>query len=227
MIVKFCLLFLLPLTALASESTLVLWYVVNEPGFEPYRVRYLISDDFLRSDDGQAGDDFVLLSRKEMKVYNIVHDTESILEIKGGANLPKTPASFSADETVQIAKDAPAIAGKSAKEYQLTVDKKACFRAMVLPGLYMDAAKAFQQFAVVLATQQFRSLEHTPDDMISTCFIARAIYMAGNHSETGLPVIEWDDEGFSRQLVDYSEETIPAELFDLPEKYSRYTPGGQ
>ena len=77
----------------------------------------------------------------------------------------------------------------------------------------------------MLAAQQVRSLENTPADMISSCFLARAVYAAGNYLSEGLPILEWNEEGGSRQLLDYATENVAPELFTIPDNYQRYSPG--
>ena len=61
---------------LAAESTgTVLWYLEQEAGGEPYQVRYIVTDEFLRSDEGDDEGSFVLLDRAQRRIYNVVPAT--------------------------------------------------------------------------------------------------------------------------------------------------------
>ena len=44
---------LAPCPANAELSGTVIWYLEQEAGGEPYRVRYVITSEFMRSDDGR------------------------------------------------------------------------------------------------------------------------------------------------------------------------------
>ncbi|MEE9492949.1 MAG: hypothetical protein V3W04_06180 [Gammaproteobacteria bacterium] len=210
----------------ATESAAVLWYVEKEKGLEAYKTRYIITQDYMRSDAGNDQDGFILFDRKARIIYNVVPDTETILVLKGDKQPIDRPTTFDIKESLTNASsDTPKIDGKSSREYRLQVDGKPCFSAMIVADFYTQSANAFQEFARVLAAQQVRSLENTPADMISSCFLARAVYAAGNYLSKGLPVLEWNEEGGSKQLLDYAIENVAAELFKTPENYQRYSPG--
>ena len=42
----------------------VLWYLEQEAGIQPYKVRYLVTEQFMRSDEGGSEGGFALFNRK-------------------------------------------------------------------------------------------------------------------------------------------------------------------
>ena len=67
----------------------VLWYAEQEAGVEPYKVRYIINRDFMRSDEGSDEGGFVLLDRAEQQIYSVVPQNRTILHIDGRGELPQ------------------------------------------------------------------------------------------------------------------------------------------
>jgi hypothetical protein len=70
------------------------------------------------------------------------------------------------------------------------------------------------------------NMQSIPLNMQTPCFLARYAYAPARHLQQGLPVQEWDNTGYSRTLVDFSDsETMPLALFELPGDYERFSPG--
>ena len=47
------LILLSPASVVADVKGTVLWYMEQEAGNDPYRVRYIVTGDYLRSDEGE------------------------------------------------------------------------------------------------------------------------------------------------------------------------------
>jgi hypothetical protein len=83
--------------------------------------------------------------------------------------------------------------------------------------------KAFEIFAEVLAVQQQRSIENTPAEYVTPCFLARYLYAADFDVSVGLPVITRAPGGEQRQLIRYEHDVLVDEsMFVLPEGYEPY-----
>jgi len=67
----------------AGGKGAVLWYAEQEAGIEPYKVRYIVSQDFMRSDEGIDEGGFVLLDRAQRQIYSVVPQNRTILHIDG------------------------------------------------------------------------------------------------------------------------------------------------
>ena len=74
-----------------NVSATILWYAEQEPGVDPYRMRYLVTPDFLRSDDGVDSENFLLFDRKRKTIYSVVGENRTILQIDGGVETYAAP----------------------------------------------------------------------------------------------------------------------------------------
>ena len=215
--------FLLSVNCFAEEAVVV-WYSEQEAGVEPYRVRYIVTDKFLRSDDGGSEHGFILLDRQQKKICNIVPAAQSILEIDGNAAIPVAPESFAIKQTQTADPAVPKISGKAVHEIRVSSEKQLCYTAMVVPGLHDEVRQAFLEFKQILAVQQSRTLEATPVEMRTDCFMIQNLFAPGLHLLHGLPVHEWNKDGWSRQLIEFQTMPQDSALFDLPSGYRHYSP---
>ena len=201
----------------------VLWYLEQEAGSEPYRVRYLITAEFLRSDDGNDGNDFVLLDRAQRQIYNVVPETASVLVIDGKGAAPKAPATLSLNVQETVDAQAPTLEGRQPLTVVLSADGDVCQSAVVVPGLLDDARAAFQEFAQALAVQQARTLSNMPVEFQTPCVLGRDVYAGDFHLGAGLPLLEWAGEGTRRELLEYQSNVPLAEtLFVVPDDWRVY-----
>lgn len=206
-----------------AEQATVFWYSEQETGVEPSRLRYVVTKAFLRSDDGDPANGFVLLDRAKKTIYNVVPSSKTILVIDGAAGIGERPATLNIEERWNDHPDAPAIGGKAVREVQVFVDDRFCYGAVVVPGLDDAAAGALREFAHVLAARQLGTLDNTPEEYRDGCYLARYVYAPALHLARGLPVEEWDSYGRRRSLLGAGETIdVDAGLFELPVGYRRY-----
>ncbi len=216
-------LLLFPINSFADKASVV-WYTEQETDIEPETVRYIVTDRFMRSDNGDPKQGFVLLDRKQKKIFNVVPDSQSIMLIDGNGRIPVAPELFTIKEIKKVDPTAPKIDGKAVYEIQVSSAKQNCYNAMVAPGLHDEVRQAMLEFKQVLAVRQSRTLESTPEEMRSDCFMIQYLYAPALHLQHGLPVREWEPNGKSRQLVDFKFMPIDDSLFDLPPGFRQYSP---
>ncbi len=211
----------------AAEATgTVLWYLEQEAGSEPYRVRYLVTADFMRSDDGNDGNDFVLLDRRRRQIYNVVPETATVLTIDGKGAAPQAPDRLTIEVQESLDPQAPQLEGKQPLTLVLRAGGDVCQSAVVVPGLLDDVRAAFREFAQVLAVQQARTLGSMPQEFQTPCFLARDVYAGDFHLGAGLPVLEWSDKGKRRELLEYQRNVpLAATLFVVPDDLRGYEVG--
>ncbi|MCO6414043.1 MAG: hypothetical protein J5I92_14975 [Thiogranum sp.] len=208
-------------SALADVTGTVLWYLHQEPGTEPYRVRYLVTRDYLRSDEGSGREGFVLLDRRSKQIYNVVPETRSVLQIDGKGTVPEAPAQLAIEVRETVDPQAPKLEGKSAVTLELLADRQLCYSAVVVPGLLDDVWPAFGEFQRVLAVQQQRTIQHTPEELRTSCFMANYLYATDFHLNSGIPLIEWDERQDRRELLSYEADVeLQDALFELPAAYA-------
>lgn len=207
-----------------AEDAVIAWYSEQESDTEPETVRYIVTDKFMRSDNGSSEQGFVLLDRQQKKIFNVVPGTQSILMIDGNGAIPEAPEAFVIKETDSTDPGAPRVNGQVIHEIRVSSDKQLCYSAMVAPGLHDVVRQAQLEFSQVLAVQQSRVLERTPENMRTACFLIQYLYAPARHLLSGLPVREWDENGKTRQLLDFQTVPVDSDLFKLPEGYRQYSP---
>jgi len=209
------------------QGALILTYVEQEPGIEPYQNRVLITDEFLRMDDGNDQADFTLFDRREKVIYSVSHDNRTALVLREQNQDVTSPVTLKLDEQQVDMADAPMIAGQAPLHYRLLVNEQLCRDTIVVPELHAGAIQAMREFRQVLASVHKGNVSKTPDDMQDPCFLADDVFWHNRSLKYGFPIKEWTPTGFSRALIDYKYNApAGAGLFKVPEGYLRTTTGG-
>ncbi|MDT8385910.1 MAG: hypothetical protein RQ736_00210 [Thiogranum sp.] len=215
----------MPEAARADVEATVVWYMEQEPGTEQFKVRYIVTPEYLRSDEGGDGEGFVLLDRKEKQIYNVVPGTGTVLEINGDGELPSPPASLSIEVQESIDRNAPRLEGHHALTLELSANGTPCRSAIVVPGLLENVSEALAEFQQVLAVQQARMLGNTPEELKTPCYLANTVFATDYHVGRGIPLMEWRTGALSRELLEYKRGVkMPESLFEMPEDYRRFSP---
>jgi hypothetical protein len=205
----------------------VLWYEEQEAGTDVYPVRMLVTDAYLRIDDGTNGGDFVLLDRRTRTIYSVSHEEQSTMEMTYQSARTELPDNLALTEDVQTDDQAPAIAGKKPRHVRLLANGSSCYEAVIVPGLLKEATAALVQYARTLGARQLNALQEVPADIQTPCYLARYAFAPERHYLLGFPVQEWDGAGYRRALVNYSEANrVAASLFEVPASYQLYRIGG-
>jgi hypothetical protein len=206
----------------------VLWYLEQEAGIQPYKVRYLVTEQFMRSDEGGSEGGFALFNRKTRQVYSVVPENQTVFRIDGKGLVPETPQRLDVKIKQRVDAGTPRVAGKVPVTVELTVGGELCHSAVVVPDFPGPAQAAFQEFARSLAVQQMRTLANTPEQYQTPCFLSRYLYAADFHVQQGVPLVEWNDQGERRELIDYQTGVeLDEHLFELPEGYQMIQAAGR
>ena len=216
-----------PLLGVGVEG-MILWYGEREAGIEPYRVRYIVTRGFMRSDDGSEEGGFVLFDRAERQIYNSVPQNLTILRIDGRGELPRVPQDLSLEVRRSADEQAPKVGGRTPLKFELLANQELCYSAVIAPGHLPEAQRAFREFAQALAVQQSRTLASTPQEYQTPCFLARYLHATDFHLQEGLPLLEWSPEGRSRELLEYETGVdLDESLFELPDGFAVIEAHGQ
>jgi len=214
--------------ARATLDGILLLYREREPGTESYPVRILVVPEYLRIDEGHDQDDYLLFDRAAGTIYSVNHESRTILymkpapvaEVKTG--IPEVHLGI---EHIADA-DAPAIAGRVPEILRFTANGETCLEAAVVPGLLQPAVAALMEYGRTLAGRQRADLEITPEEFRTPCYLSRYIVAPVRHLEKGLPVREWNSEGYWRELTDFHNDVkLDPSLFVLPQDYTRQALG--
>lgn len=211
----------LPLGAGAEAlSATQLWYVEQERGIEPYRVRYLVTPRYLRSDEGEDEGAYTLFDRQTHQIYSVVPANRSVLHIDGRGDTAPKPESLVIGVERRTEDTAPVVGGQPPLRLDLKANGELCQSAMVAPGLFADVEQAMRDFARALSVQQSRTLDNTPVEYQTPCFLARYLHAGDFHWQLGTVLVEWDTRGGRRELIDYTQGVaVPEALFDVPAQY--------
>ena len=224
----FGLLFVVDTGVHAGGKGSVLWYAEQEAGIEPYKVRYIVSQDFFRSDEGIDEGRFVLFDRAERQIYSVVPQNRTILHIDGRGELAQVPPQLAIEIKRSADEKAPKLAGATPLTFELVANQELCYSAVVVPGHLEQARAAFQEFAQALSIQQSRTLAATPPEYQTPCFLSRYLYATDFHLQQGIPLVDWSPQGHKRELLDYQTELeLDEELFELPDGFALIKASGQ
>jgi hypothetical protein len=212
----------------SSPDGIILAYEEQEAGIEAYPVRILVVPGYLRMDDGHDDDDFILFDRNSRTLFSINHADRDILVIEPGtpADGQATPPDLNLGIEKTEDKNAPPVAGRSPEIYRFTAAGETCLEAAVVPGLLPPAVQALREYGRLLAERQRSTLDNTPVEFRTPCYLSRYVYAPGRQLDKGLPIREWDSSGYRRMLTDFRDKVaIDPGLFELPSGYNRHTPG--
>ncbi len=208
--------------SLAETVATIVWYSEQEPGIEPYPMRYIVTPEYIRSDEGQAGNDFLLFDRRQRKIYSVTAETRTVLEVDGNGQSPEKPDDLSIAVGEQVDQKAPLIGGKSPREVKLAAGGQDCHSAMVVAGFLEPVRAAFQEYSQALAVQQLRTLDRTPAALQTPCFLARYLYAGDFALAKGMVLADWNNRGERRQLTRYETDVPVADgLFVVPADFRR------
>jgi hypothetical protein len=209
-------------SVLAETLATIVWYTEQEPGIEPYPVRYIITPEYMRSDEGQSGNDFLLFDRRQRKIYSVAAETRTVLEVDGNGQAPQKPDALSIVVREHVDQKAPMIGGKPPVEVQLVAASQDCHSAMVVAGFLEPVRAAFQEYSQALAVQQVRTLDRTPTALQTPCFLARYLYAGDFALAKGMLLADWNDRGERRELARYETDVPVADtLFVIPADFRR------
>lgn len=215
-------------SSLAAEaehlSAVVLWYQEQESGIEPYLTRVVITDRYVRLDEGDAAGDFLLYDVEERTLHNVVHGNATVMTLAPGEQ-PVPDVGMVTEQRLLALEDAPLVEGLEPRKWLLNVGSRVCYQAVVVPGALPEVASRLGALQETLAWQSRAGLDRRPEEMRTPCFLARYILSPDAHWRQGLVIQEWDGEGYRRDLVNYEKNVEVAEsLFDLPATYQDFTP---
>jgi hypothetical protein len=212
----------------AYTGPIQLLYQVTEKGVEPYLSRYLITDRYMRIDDGADNTSYTLLDRERRIIYTITHENRRILEIRPTDAEVKSPIKLKMDASKTIDKKAPMINGKQPTRYKLKVNGKTCTTMTVVKGLSPYANAVMREFKRILSTVHANNMKKTPTEMLDICFLAHDVVAPARTYQYGLPIQESLSNGKNRILMDIKKGIqIKPELFEIPKGYKIDRMGGR
>jgi hypothetical protein len=188
-----------------------------------YPVRMLVNDKFLRIEDGDTHDGFIVFNRAERTIYSVNHSGKSTLVLHERPVTLSAPKKF--EHKVERKKETlPPIDGKTVTHFRLYTNSERCFDVYAAEGLLPEAVAALSEYQETLAGEQATMQANMPVSMQSACDLADQVLLPARYLAHGFPVRQVNRAGVTRQLVGYKRD-VPVEkgIFDLPKDYKQIT----
>ena len=213
------------LSACANKNNAIeIEFLEQEAEIPPYKTRMIITDNFLRIDDGPESKDFILFDRKARKISSISYENKRIFEIPFRKITLTKPKNLKWEHKEIDAKNAPTIKDIVPTGHSFTANQQTCLQTMSAKGLLEKARIALVEYQTVLSGEHAANFAKTPEDQRSACGNALNIFHSTDSLKYGFPVIEWDSVGHRRQLSNYTENTtVSPELFKIPEGFESFS----
>lgn len=188
-------------------------YMDQEADAGGYVTRYLVTDRFLRMDYGRDREDFVLLDRREKRVYNVNHERHEVLVFEMSPLTIEKPKEWDTDDDVLSDRD-------SQKKLNLIVNGKVCTRILASERFLPEVAQALGEFGEVMAATHAATYLATPAEQREACDLARLVLEPRRWFKYGLTLDEVHYSGFSRRLLNYQAGVaVRPKVFEVPDHY--------
>lgn len=208
-------------TGVWAEQAGLLVYQVRESGIDPYISRIMVTDDYVRLDEGDGRDGFTLFDRNQEIVYNVVPGDDVIYVMNPSAPPADDNPALILDEKVETDADAPAVAGKQPRNVTLLANGEVCSELVVIEGVMQDALDGLSELKQTLARIQSGMVAAMPLDARTPCDLAESVHAADRSLRFGLP-LEERSGGRQQSLVDFVPDyEAEAALFELPAGFAR------
>lgn len=203
----------------------LLSYLEREPGIDDYKVTMLISDRYIRVDDGGDKSGFIVYDDKEKIIFSVSHTDRSVLVINQHKFSAADSPVKAEVEYIQLA-DAPSVSGKEIFNYRVHVEDEAentCLEVQLVENILPDARELLQNYQTVIAGQQVNLTDNKISEMQTGCYFLDQIYNTGAYYEKGLPIQEWHSNERSKILTSYDRVHVETDKFIIPEKYKKFS----
>jgi len=205
----------------AADHAALLVYQIDEHGSERFISRMLITDAWVRLDEGDDNGAFTLLDRAARRLYNVSPSDQSVLELPAGIDPGPAPESLRLSSRVTEQPEAPEVNGVRPQRLELLAEGEVCHDLQVAPGLMSTALTGVVDFYAALARIDAAMIQNLPPETQQPCDLAYAVYAPEAPYSRGLPIAE-QGGGKSRVLVDFSPNASTEDrLFQIPEEYKR------
>lgn len=217
---------LLLLAACAEKppTTLFLSFTESGPDGETYPVRMLMNDRYLRIEDGDGQDGFIVFDRAARVIYSVSHTGKSTLVLRARPVTLAAPKPFE-HQVERDPETLPSVDGRTVTHYRLTTNRERCFDVYAAEGLLPEAVAALREYHETLAGEQAAMQAQVPAGFQSACDLADQVFLPARYLEHGFPVRQVNRAGVTRQLANYKTGVpIEAKLFEVPKDYRQITP---
>ncbi len=208
-----------------KQTSVKIDFVEHEKYVKPYPTRLIVTNQFMRFDDGEGSTSFILFNRDTDTIYSVNDEDRTVMSLKNQEIDLEPPMALELEErNLGTLEDAPKIQGMTPVHYQFFANDEVCYDVVAVKGLMPDVVDAMQAFKTILANDSKVTFNNIPADLHNACDMSMSTFAAGRHLKHGFPIQEWSVDGDGRTLVDYDESYKPdPALFELPEDYRHFS----
>lgn len=212
---------LLPVAAAEPETLTQLDFIEAEKGIDPYPIRWRISPEWLRIDDVQEPNGYILFDRTHKTIYSITHSNQQIYVIRDSE--VESPAAQQRSVIQQVVSEkAPKIAGNPVQIWNYQSGPQSCQTVSVVPNWQSAATQAMLEYQQVLTHEQIRTRDRMPEQYRTPCFESVTYFDALDPLQKGFPVQSEQYNGKVRHLLGISEVPATAGWNEIPLEYQRF-----
>jgi len=202
-------------------KSLALHYDELEKSAGVQNMRYLINQQFMRIDNGDDNADYILFDVNKKIIYSVNHNDQTVLKIEYKAWV-QPEFDFKVNINQAVLKDAPKIQNKTVYIYNVNAAEQTCTSVYLIKNIYTAEMEIMYLYQKVLSGQQVATLNNTPKEMHTPCFLVDQVYHSGDYFQLGLPVKINYSRDYAKFLKDFKYIEVNEKLFSLPEKYQEY-----
>lgn len=205
------------------SQNLLLTFGDQEEGVDPYQTRIIITQDYMRFDDGEGATDYLLFDRTKKTIYSVTQETKSITVISAEQTNVKQPFDLKlTQKKIDDMQDAPSMEGVKPEHHVYMSGEQVCFEVLSVPGFLPAYVEAMQEFNTILANDSAFTLPNLPADMHNGCSLGKSIFAPNRHLKAGFPIQLWGPDGTQSVLLDFKRDyQADKTLFNIPASYSR------
>ncbi|TDY00049.1 hypothetical protein [Thiohalophilus thiocyanatoxydans] len=209
-----------------EDTSVKIDFVEYEKNSEPYPTRLIVTNKFMRFDDGEDSTSFLLFDRDGNTIYSVNDDDRTVMSVESQDIDLEPPMELNLEEhNLGTLEDAPAIEGKEPQHYEFSANGDICYNVVAVEDLMPDVVEAMKAFTTILADDSKVTFNNMPADLHDACDMSMSTFAAGRHLKHGFPIQEWSVDGAGRTLVDYDKDYEPdPALFEVPgEDYQHFS----
>lgn len=199
--------------AVHAADMLEIRYQDSEADGQAYQTRILVTDRYLRMDDGRDEGNFILLDRKTGKATNVIHDSKMRMAMHDKKLPASPPRAYRVEKKVTQVREGTV-------RIQVLADGNLCSETVAAQKLFPDVARAMAQYQAAMAYTQWATYLNTPVELRQDCDLVHHVWHGGMALSEGLPLEERDYEGRVRQYLGGEKRKLKPELFKLPADYA-------
>lgn len=208
MMVRWLMLGLLGMGGAQAADMIALRYQDQDPGVASLLTRILVTPNFLRMDGGDDAGDFILLDRRQNKIFNVMHENKMTMVFVPG-EVPPKPADWKPELETNKAPNGNV-------GFSLKVKGQVCNEGVAARKGAPDAARAMSELKAVLAGMQYRLWKESSASMQNDCDLANQVWESGTTLKLGLPLKEREYTGRTRTFESETKLPLNPALFRLP-----------